>query len=209
MTGVDEAGARGGRGARPRAVPALVAGVLLAALVAHAAVAAAFTPARLMQMLAGVESVDASFREERHLAALEQPLQLTGILRYRAPDYLKKQTVLPRPEMFEVSGDRLVVESAEGDRRELSLGDYPQLRAFVESLRGTLAGDLRGLRRYYRLTLSGGRDAWRLRLTPDDPAVARYVSTITIAGGGARLASVEIVEAGGDRSLMTVTHAGD
>jgi len=157
-----------------------------------------------MQWLSQVDKVSAHFRERKELAILEEPLEMTGILRYRAPDYVKKQVILPYRESFEVQGDRLFIDTPEAGQRQLSLPGYPALHAFVESFRATLAGDLGGLERYYRVRLDGEATAWRLRLEPLDQEMAQYVTAIIIRGSNDQVLSIETLETGGDRSLMTI-----
>ncbi|MFO1350439.1 MAG: LolA-related protein [Gammaproteobacteria bacterium] len=170
---------------------------------------AGFTLARLMRELAAVKIVNASFEEDKQLAALQQPLKLTGVLHYRAPDYLQKKTLTPQPENIEVVGGRLIIERPDKGREELALGDYPPLHAFVESFRSTLAGDLASLERYYVVSLAGDARNWLLRLEPRDQEMQRFVRSILIRGHAAGVLGVEIVEAGGDRSSLSIAPIND
>jgi hypothetical protein len=86
----------------------------------------------------------------------------------------------------------------------MMLGDYPGMRAFIESIRSTLAGDRATLERYYRLRLEGESSRWWLTLEPLDPDMRTLVQSIRIAGTGASVREVEVFEAGGDRSVMTI-----
>lgn len=158
---------------------------------------------RLMRDLAAVEAVDAHFSEVKELAILDEPMRLTGILRYRAPDYMKKQVLLPFREVMEVQGQRVLLENPD-ERMELDLDDHPPLRAFVESLRSTLAGHLDALRRYYRVDLRGERDAWEMRLQPRERLLKEAIEAIIIRGSGSEVVGVETLEKGGDRSVMTI-----
>ena len=55
------------------------------------------------------------------------------------------------------------------------------------------------------MALEGTEARWRLLLRPLDPAAAALVERVEIAGSGARVATVEIFQADGDRSVMTIT----
>jgi hypothetical protein len=79
----------------------------------------------------------------------------------------------------------------------------------VESYRGTLAGDLETLNRYFDLALSGPMDGWRLRLTPRRAELAEYLSAVVMHGSGGKVLRVETLESSGDRSVMTVDAAGE
>ena len=163
-----------------------------------------WTLERLMQSLSAVRAVDAHFTEQKQLAVLQEPLRMSGVLQYRAPAYVKKHTLEPHEESFEVDEDWLVIENPVEGKRLFSLSGYPQIRAFVESFRATLAGDSQSLKRYYRVQLQGQADAWTLRLEPTDEQMATAISAIVIRGQQARILSIETLEADGDRSLMTI-----
>lgn len=164
-----------------------------------------FTLESLMRALSEVESIDAAFRETRTVAVLNEPVILTGVLRYRAPDYVLKKVLLPRRESIEISGDQLFIDSSEDGTRSLRLEDYPAIGAFVESFRATLAGDLDSLRRHYRAALEGTSGRWRLRLEPIEPAIAEHVDAILIRGSASRVLRIETRQTDGSRSVMTIT----
>lgn len=187
------------------------AGFLRALLVAALA---SFTPAfgasagawnieALMHLLARQTSGAATFVEHKHLAILDAPVESSGELRYRAPDRLEKITRAPRPESLVLEGDVLTVER-DGRKHTVRLGDYPEVAAFIDSIRGTLAGDRAALERTYALDLAGSRDAWTLTLLPRAPKMAEIVLRITIAGRGEQLRRIEILQADGDRSVMDI-----
>lgn len=158
----------------------------------------------MMSELAKVQGAEGRFTERKYLAILTEPLVLEGTVRYRAPDYVRKEYDDPDSESYEVRGDDLIIELPDGRRRDLSIDQHPVLRAFVESYRGTLAGDLETLTRYFDLTLSGSMDDWRLRLTPRLPELAEYLDAVVMHGNGGNVFRVETFEASGDRSVMTI-----
>lgn len=191
---------------------AAVVAILLAALAASLARAAdpplALEP--LMAALARNGPGTVRFAETKTSALLKAPIESSGTLTYAAPSRLEKRTLAPRDERFAVDGETVVVEmsarnAGEKRRLELRLGDYPAIRAFVESIRGTLAGDLAALRRHYRVELEGTWSDWRLHLLPSDPQMAELVLKVVIGGAGGEVRRIEILEASGDRSVMTIT----
>jgi outer membrane lipoprotein-sorting protein len=192
----------GGRLARRGALA-----VLLAAAAGPAAAAGAdWSVEQLMQALGAVKSSQAAFVESKHVEILSTPLQSRGRLLYTAPGRLEKHTLSPRRESLVLDGDELTLENKDrNQRRTLQLHDQPMVRAFVESIRSTLAGDLATLSRFYEVKLDGGERQWRLTLKPGDPQVREVVSEIRIAGSRDAIASIEFIEANGDRSVMTIT----
>lgn len=184
-----------------RADRLLLAALLAGGLAAHAA--EPWTLDRLMQGLAQMRSARASFVEQKTVRVLEQPLVASGELSFTAPDRLEKRTLRPRPELLLLQGETLTLERA-GRQMQLDLRSHPEVAAFTESLRGTLAGDRKALERVYRLSLQGSAASWVLTLIPADPAMRTLVERVRIAGRHADLSVIEIQQANGDSSLMSV-----
>lgn len=174
------------------------------ALAARADEPALWDLPQLMARMAQVESSQASFSEKKYLAVLTVPLELSGTLSYVRPGRLEKRVLEPYAERVEVDGDTLLVEK-KNKRRSLALQNHPVIWAFVESMRATLAGDLPALQRFYRTRFTGGRENWLLVLEPLESGMAGYVERIAIEGEEQHVRRVEIVEAGGDRSVMSIT----
>jgi outer membrane lipoprotein-sorting protein len=160
---------------------------------------------QLMQNLAQVKVARGKFVERKYMAVLNAPLDSSGTLVYTAPGRLEKHTLLPKPETLVLEQDKLTIEYKDrNQRRTLVLQEYPVVWAFVESIRSTLAGNLQTLNRFYRASLAGSEEQWRLSLTPAEPAIQSVVKEIRIGGSRNRVRTIEIIEAEGDRSLMTI-----
>jgi len=165
--------------------------------------------AALMHEMAQVPSSRTRFVETRHLAMLTQPIQLKGSLSYERPHRLAKHVESPFDETLTVDGEALsLVNRTKGEQRFLSLREQPALRALVESVRATLAGDRPQLERHYRVEFSGARGAWRLRLVPREAQLRATIESIALSGAGARVQRIEVLESGGDSSVMTILHDG-
>ena len=186
------------RSARTFAITAAVA----LALPAHAAdTGAAWTLDRLMSTLAQHKSGRATFIETKTLSIAAQPLESSGELVFVAPDHLEKHTLSPKPEHLVVDGDMLTVER-NNRKYTLALARYPELGAFIDSIRATLAGNRYALEQIYKVALTGRGDDWTLTLTPLDSRMLKVVSTITLDGTRDVLRSVAIRQADGDHSTM-------
>ena len=158
---------------------------------------------QLMQGLAQIRTGQASFVEKKTIAMLDRPVESSGELFYRAPDHLEKLTLKPKPESMIVDGGKLVIERGQKKYR-LQLADYPELAAFIDSIRGTLAGDRKALERNYRLSLDGTAEHWTLQLIPIDKKMQAVVKRIQIAGVRDAVRSMEITQADGDSSQMLI-----
>ena len=181
------------------ALAALAAGLALATVSPSAR--AAWDLQQLMETLALNKSGRATFVETKHIAILDQPVESSGELLYTAPDRLEKRTLKPRPESMTVNGDELLIERGRQKFR-VRLQAYPELAAFIDSIRGTLAGDRKALERHFRLGLEGSAERWTLQLQPIDASMLAVIRRIRISGAGDQMDGIEIWQSDGDRSLM-------
>jgi outer membrane lipoprotein-sorting protein len=158
---------------------------------------------QLMRGLAQIHSDHSSFVEKKSIAMLDKPVQSSGELFYTAPDHLEKRTIKPKPESMILDHGTLVIERGR-QKHGLQLQDYPELAAFIDTIRGTLAGDRKALERNYRLSLDGTVEHWTLQLLPVDEKMQAVVKRIRIAGVRDAVRSIEITQADGDSSLMLI-----
>ena len=179
---------------------------LLAELPAAAQQAAATPPLDvpgLMDLMAKVPAREDRFTETKTLAMLTQPMVLKGTLAYVRPNRVEKHITSPYAEHLIVQGDQLTLSSKEGTKR-IAVDSHPLIRSFIEAIRASLAGEVAVLRRLYHIKLQGTQQDWMLTLRPLDARAAEYLTSITLTGHGDRLTTVDIREAGGDRSVMQI-----
>ena len=185
--------------ARARALLGL--GLMLSAL--SPAAFAAWDVQQLMDVLAQNKSGHSTFIEKKYIAILDKPVESSGELVYTAPDELEKRTLKPKPESMVIRGEELFIERGQQKHR-LQLQAYPELAAFIDSIRGTLAGDRKALERSYRLSLEGTDQHWTLRLLPLNEKMAASIQRISITGTREQVKSIEIKQTDGDSSVMTI-----
>ncbi|MNR80631.1 lipoprotein chaperone [compost metagenome] len=162
---------------------------------------------QLMDAMAKVESSQSRFTEKKTLALFKAPLESSGTLSYRRPGFVEKHVLSPQDEVITVEGDKLTWQNnATNKKRSIRLQNNPPIWAFVESIRATLAGELKTLQRFYYVSLEGNANRWTLILSPADDAMRENVKTLRIEGSGNRITLVDILEASGDRSVMTIQH---
>ena len=176
----------------------------LALFCATSAHATEWTLDDLMQKLAETRSAHASFVEKKSIAMLEQPVESSGELFYTAPDRFEKRTLQPKPEVMRLEGGTLIVEQGR-KKHVLRLERYPEIAAFITSIRGTLAGDRAALEQNFALSLAGDEQDWTLELEPTAAKIKKILARMRIAGSGGTLRSIAIDQADGDNSFMTIT----
>ncbi len=172
-------------------------------LAASAGRAAAWDIDQLMQTLALTRSERATFSEKKFIALLDAPVHASGELYYAAPDRLEKRTLKPKPESMVLEQGMLTIERGRQKHR-LQLQAHPELAVFIDSIRGTLAGDRKALERSFRLQLDGTAEQWTLQLVPLDKKMLAVVERIRMTGVRDAVRSVEVNQADGDSSLMLI-----
>ena len=190
---------------RRPAIAALVLAILCQAPLAKEEIAPG-TVSSLFAALAQAKPGRRAFRETKHLALLDKPVESSGELVFTPPARLEKRTTSPKPESVVVDGDAVTIER-NGRKQTLSLREHPAIGVLVDSIRATLAGDLNALTRAYSIGLEGGDARWKLTLRPLDPSSATVVEHLEITGAKDEVRGVEIFQADGDRSVMTIAPA--
>ena len=157
----------------------------------------------VMAALAAVRRSEATFEESKAIAGLADTLPSSGTLRWEAPSTLEKVVLEPFAERLTVTADRLVYDRAGRARQEVNLDQAPEVRALVEAIRSTLAGDLATLRRHYEVRFEGNPAAWTIRLSPLSVRVRAVVQRVEIEGAGGAIRRFETV--GNESSVMRIT----
>lgn len=185
---------------RRRAVPPWLT---FALLLPAASFAGTWDIDALMRGLAHHEGGRARFVETKTIALLDKPVVSSGEMNYTPPGRLEKHTTKPRVETMLLDGDHLTLERGK-QKVAIRLSDQPEALAFVDSLRGTLAGDKAALEKNYKLVLNGTEERWTLDLLPDDQRISAFVLRITFGGTKNRVEWIKYLQADGDSSVMTI-----
>ena len=160
----------------------------------------------IFQLLNAQQQSKVNYSEEKYLNILDAPLIQSGVLEYIPPNTLIREQREPSFQRFEVTDDYLIIQRKNKEQK-IALGRHPVLRAFIESIRKVMAGDLNGLRKYYEIYFSGTSEKWMLNLTPHDKKLQRLVSEIQFHGERGVLSRIAIYEVNGDKSIMSLTSA--
>lgn len=179
--------------------------LILATAVAPAVAASSWTLAQLTALLARQDAATYRYAEERQLQVLTKPLQLRGTLSFEPGGRLEMQVLAPKKERIVIDGKLVSIEANKADPpTRLLLADYPALNSLVTALRSTLSGDHDSLAALYETELAGGQSDWSLKLTPRGKAQRAAVERIQIRGQAGEIGSIEILEADGDRAIITI-----
>lgn len=183
----------------------LAAAPMAVAAAPEVAAAPAITLEGLLAKFAGMSGLQASFREEKRMALLAAPLVNEGVI-YFVPNggspRLARHTTAPAPSVVVIDGASLRVADGAG-REEIALDRNPPVRLFVDSFVKIFAGDRAALTSMYAMELSAEGERWTLRLRPKVSPIDKLVERVEIAGEGVVIASMRVVEVGGDETVTT------
>lgn len=177
--------------------------MLMVGFTSSAVFASTWEISSLMELLAKNRGGLTTFTEKKQIAMLDAPLESSGELLYKAPNYLEKRTLTPKPESFVLDNDTITIKRGK-KRYTLKLQSHPKVAIFIESIRGTLAGDQAALQRLYQLDLAGESQQWTLTLSPSDSRMSDIINHILIHGEHGKINSIEIHQADGDYSVMYI-----
>lgn len=156
----------------------------------------------LIRSLARPAPASIAFKEVRFSALLDQPLIVSGELRYAGPESLDRIVLEPYREETTIRGESVRV-AREGERpRTFALKRAPELRGLLSAFSALLAGDPAAVERNFSVTAEGSNDAWRLHLMPSDARARRRLSSFTMNGRGDEPICFSMRSGEGARSFM-------
>lgn len=149
-----------------------------------------------------VRSFSSQFIQERRLALFAEPVIFHGSLTVVRPDRLRWEFTSPIPSVLIFRGEQGIRCNDKAPPAHFDLGNDPIMRTVAEQLWLWLGGDYSRLNVLYRMEKSGDSS---LRITPKEQAMLDYISSITITFSktSRQPEKVEIVDPGGDTTIMS------
>lgn len=185
--------------------PAPVVPAPVAAPVEEARPAAPITLDDLLGRFSRMSGLQAKFREEKRMALLAAPLVNEGVIYFipgSGKPKLARHTTLPAPSVVLIEGSALRLADG-ASREEIALDRNPPVRLFVDSFVKIFAGDREALAAMYAMELAAEGEKWTLRLKPKVAPIDKLIDRIEITGEGLVIATMRVVEIGGDETLTT------
>jgi hypothetical protein len=162
----------------------------------------------VMGKLANVKIAKAEFTETRYLKLLVAPVQSTGILTYTAPDKFEKLTLKPVEEKMTIAKHLVTLEEpSKGRKNTITPNSFPALSALIDALRGALSGNANLLAETFKLKIEGNPGQWKLTLVPKESIQYGYIHRITVSGKQDSIDLLEVLQADGDRSVLSLKRA--
>lgn len=157
--------------------------------------------ARLFSSLGSIQRVSAAFDEEKSLAILAKPLRVTGMIYFVRDRGFARVNNTPRPQKVVLTDSALHLWDGSATTTT-SLARGGDVAALASALPLLLKGEQSKLAAIFDMSLRGTPSTWwRLTLAPRAKSLGKMVRQITIVGHATTIASLEVLEANGDRSF--------
>lgn len=160
----------------------------------------------LLQQMAEVQSISASFTQTQTSPLLSKPLASSGVLSYKAPAYLCKVTLAPIHETFILDHQQITISGGPHDQTWVfNVADAPQITGLVGGVQAVLSGNASTLKQLYIAKFDGPRSAWELELVPRSESVKKLVQSVTIYGNGRHMTRMKTVSPDGSITDMQIS----
>jgi Outer membrane lipoprotein carrier protein LolA-like len=162
----------------------------------------------VMSKLSNVKAAKSEFTETRYLKLLVAPIQSSGVLTYTAPDKFEKLTLKPVEEKMTIAKHLVTLEEpAKGRKNTITPNSFPALSALIDAMRGALSGNATLLAETFKVKIDGSSSQWKLTLIPKEAVQFGYIHKITVSGKQDAIDSMEVLQADGDRSVLSMKRA--
>ncbi|OOF40533.1 hypothetical protein BKK47_03795 [Rodentibacter mrazii] len=157
-----------------------------------------FSEQDLISQLQKPQSVQGDFVQERRLKALNRPITTEGTFTLVANKGLLWQMEKPFSTQLRVTEKGIMQWNGKQWVNNGKLGQATQIRLFL----GLLSGDVNGLKKQFKLALSGTTKQWKVTLTPDSLLMKQIFNQITIQGDEV-VQMIHLDEIQGDKTDIT------
>lgn len=153
-----------------------------------------------------VNSIQASFSEEKHLSVLKGPEHSSGLFYYKKNDKMRWEQKLPIKHVILINGDRLRVQEA---GKEKNVGQAGRIAAQIKELMiGLVNGDFQQNKAFSQ-SCQESESQYMVVLTPVNRRLKNVYSKITMVfpKNTLHLKELSFFEKNGDKSVMKFQNA--
>jgi hypothetical protein len=156
----------------------------------------------LIQRLAKPAPATIHFKEWRFSALLEQPLVVSGELRYLAVDHLERFVQQPYRENTTIRGESVRVARDGEKLRTFALKRAPELKGLLSAFGALLTGDSSAVEKNFKVSASGKAERWELTLVPREPRARQHIAQLIVTGTANEPSCLMMGKAGDSQSIM-------
>jgi outer membrane lipoprotein-sorting protein len=136
---------------------------------------------RISKTVSDIRAIAGSFRQERRLAMLREPVVSTGRFYCEKPDKLRWELISPEPFGFLVNGSSAKQwKGNEGPSEAFDAKQNPVIRLIVEQIFAWTSADFKWIEQRYGITVLKD-DPIALKLSPREPGEKRYIDHIRVS----------------------------
>lgn len=158
----------------------------------------------LLEAMARVKGLEASFVERKKLALLKAPLVSEGRIFYTKGGFMTRVVDKPIASTVRIGPTKLEVIDDAG-HKDVDLRSRPDIKTFVESFVHVIAGNYDALATIYKLSFTPeGDDPWLLVLEPTGDTLSKLVKRLEIRGRGYAVSTIAVLEASGDSTEIAL-----
>jgi outer membrane lipoprotein-sorting protein len=124
-------------------------------------------------------SLQANFREERHLAMLKEPIVTEGKVWFTLPDKIRREIGGKTPSTTVIDGKKMSIYYP--SYQQLEIYDLEKRTAIKDSLRALTAGlNFSEVANYYDIAGSKNGNEYQITLTPKTASVRKLVKSVDL-----------------------------
>jgi outer membrane lipoprotein-sorting protein len=149
-------------------------------------------------------SLQANFREERHLAMLKEPIVNEGKVWFTLPDKIRREIGGKTPSTTVIDGKKMSIYYP--NYQQLEIYDLEKRPVIKDSLRALTAGlNFRGIANYYDIVGSKNGSEYQVTLTPKTASLKKLVKSVELTIDE-NLTPVHVVVQDSKGQVFTVTY---
>lgn len=145
-----------------------------------------------------------TFEQSKQVKGFKRPLKSSGEYRVAKGEGVNWNTVKPFASELTVRAGDITSKQNGVEVFKLDAKTEPGVRIITELLFSLLAGDLPSLATQFEQSGEVGEKDWRIELAPKSDALKKVFTRITLRGDE-YVRAVQLLEAGGDATLITLT----
>lgn len=158
--------------------------------------------AQIQKMVARPAIMCGTFEQQKTLVGLKKPVRSTGRFCAVADKGVLWNTLTPFASTLRLSREEIVQRQGDRVTSRMSSRDEPTVGVISDLLFSVLAGDFARLTSGFKIDASAQSSSWSARLVPKESGMRRVITAIEL-GGSEYVQKVTMIEASGDRTVIT------
>lgn len=161
--------------------------------------------AQIQKMVARPPIMCGEFDQSKTLVGLKKPVRSTGRFCALTDKGVLWSTLTPFASTLKLSRDEIVQSQGDQVTSRLSARQEPTVGVISDLMFSVLAGDFARLRSGFKIDAAAQAASWTAKLVPKESGMKRVITAIEL-GGNEYVQKITMMEASGDRTVITFTN---